>query len=353
MSSSSVEFLAGFLPVVIGGLLGWFFAKPILEFFGFLADKFSFTERSILTDKQKLSWCTVGFICLDEKDQTFLYVKKGSTVGELREAIEREYPSRYMKIESAKVMLSGKGDDLPEDYIIKSEMIFFFYLKCLKCNQYGHVSDRCIRGLIRPSKPTKTVMGYVYGLRSYNLPRDSILPVSFYSAQSAISEQTLRKSSLEIDRLVGGYGKDWNTTQQTAVCEPHIYDSFTAKNMREFPVPHPSPCKCGINMYYASKSKFAKLVISNRGYHSGFNESWIIALTKGWGRVVEHESGFRVEHAEIISLYVPSDITDSYEISFTKGLEGIEWTYDVNKFHRQIEEYGNQELITIPDSEGV
>lgn len=119
----------------------------------------------------------------------------------------------------------------------------------------------------RRRKEASYYMGYVYGLRIFE------------------AEQVYIKNGF----IKGLYNGRWYSPRQTARCKPWIEPCTKAHSGRS---PHPQGL-CGINMYGLDKKDF------NTAYGC-------VALTRGWGKVIEHNLGYRVEKAEVIALFFSS-----------------------------------------------
>jgi len=181
----------------------------------------------------------------------------------------------------------------------------------------------------RQSRNPESAMGYVYGLRAF----------FFHDHDSN-------------NYLVGGYGGKWYSPRQNGRCRPlSPQDRTVASAMKPHPVPHPAPCKCGVNMYKLYDGSMQELQEQIGVMRSNLvprRDPGVITLARGWGRVVEHDKGYRVQKAEIILAYVAHNkkLPDAW-------IErDVQMYYDIKRFSAACSlALKENALVTIPESE--
>lgn len=174
---------------------------------------------------------------------------------------------------------------------------------------------------------TDTYMGKVVGLRRYSIP------------------------STSTQYLMGGWHTAWYSPRQKARCRsPHalaMQDGRLTTLEHEDSPPH-SGRLCGINMFRPSKDWLDLLGWS--GY-----PLMTLAITEGWGKVVIHDDGYRVQQALVTHLYIraldlrvrplPSDFLPGFQ------KRGVQFTQNWTEFASWVEEKSNPSLTAVPDKE--
>lgn len=172
----------------------------------------------------------------------------------------------------------------------------------------------------RRRKEASYYMGYVYGLRIFE------------------AEPVYIKNGF----IKGLYNGRWYSPRQTARCKPWIEPCTKVRSGR---APHPHGL-CGINMYGLDETDFD----SDFGTHYG-----CVGLTRGWGKVIEHNLGYRAEKAEVIALFFSSHkdmrLAKKHLHGFVK--RGTEITSSKAHFAELYAELHKQTLTEIPQKEAL
>lgn len=151
-------------------------------------------------------------------------------------------------------------------------------------------------------------MGYVYGVRKFHTPQ------------------------LDEGYISGMFKGRWYSPRQTARCRRdycgHRYE--TAPHMNGL---------CGINMY--------KMTTQN----TEIGSKSLLAITRGWGKVIEQDKGYRVQKAEIIIMYYDME-TILRKILQLDGFKkrGVRGTTDWEYFSALLNNCDN-DLTEIPKKE--
>lgn len=137
------------------------------------------------------------------------------------------------------------------------------------------------------SKTDKRMVGHVYGLRafSYNYGKPY---------------------------LRGLWDGKWYSPRQNAKCRPRGRTTITV-NRYACKVSPGERCLCGINMYKISTKDIYP------DFHTLSDRHPLVALMQGWGRVIEHDDGYRVQKALIVALYSKSERDLDFARSVFKG----------------------------------
>ena len=106
--------------------------------------------------------------------------------------------------------------------------------------------------------------------------------------------QGWRMWTLRGNNLVGNFGQPWRTGQIEAI---HASD-LRGSTHREHDAPDPD-CRCGVNAY----DTWERLVSRESTDH----HEAVIGLIDMWGKVIQHEQGYRAQHAKIMRLWVVLD----------------------------------------------
>lgn len=201
------------------------------------------------------------------------------------------------------------------------------------------------RSSYRADEATEHHIGYVYGLRSFSM----------------MTEQYLK----------GLYGARWFSPRMTAKC------ALALTPEEKMGVPHSNPCKCGINLYKLDTfnhilelqakgldfGEYSRNIASTddvfrlngTGLLNNFNDRLapILAITKGWGKIVVHEDGYRVQKALVTDLYVRPDWNLGRGLPDGWDKRGVNlYTQEDDFLERLIKVRADvQPLIQIPSSE--
>ena len=198
---------------------------------------------------------------------------------------------------------------------------------------------------------TSTYMGYVVGLRGYSIGkgwgRFGVAPEKDY-------------------RISGGFNRVWHSPRLKAKCRDQECQWGVKNHPKvpgDFSVPHvdiDGECRCGINMYKADE-RDGLWTIENIADSRG------IGLTLGWGKVVVHRDGYRVEQALVVAMLLRNkNLPDWLQSSGVKAgwtekvqtlpqwvKRGVRFTESREDFIRLMGEYvQDARMVPIPDIEG-
>lgn len=172
---------------------------------------------------------------------------------------------------------------------------------------------------------TNTYMGKVVGLRRYTLP------------------------STSTQYLMGGWHTAWYSPRQKARCRSFHNVAKWRKGLQHLNTespPHPGGL-CGINMFTPSKDWL--YLLERVG-----SPLIVLAITEGWGKVIVHDDGYRVQQALVTHLYMPMmDPRTGLPGDFLPGFQkrGVEFTRNWREFASWVEEKCNPSLTPIPEKE--
>lgn len=175
---------------------------------------------------------------------------------------------------------------------------------------------------------TDTYMGKVVGLRRYTLP------------------------STSFSYLMGGWHTAWYSPRQKARCRVlhnvTMWEDGRLVWLENKDGPPHSGGLCGINMFHPSKDWLDLLGRSSQPL-------MVLAIAEGWGKVIVHDDGYRVEQALVTHLYIraldlrvrplPSDFLPGFQ------KRGVQFTQNWTEFASWVEEKCNPPLTAVPEKE--
>ena len=214
-------------------------------------------------------------------------------------------------------------------------------------------------------KDPNPYLGFVWGVREYKVPGiEDAAMMNLYSILNSRGRVKPQRIVQDGERFApeffkGGWNGLWYSARQRARCTMLLRHQHTL--IHNEPAPHKEHL-CGINMYKPSHrwpniDRCMRIAPYAREYVNldEFYPYAVVAITKGWGKIIEHDDGYRVQNAEVVYAFDPYLISSWTEENLPAGWRkrGVKILHTREEIETAIVEsdVANESLIEVPEKE--